>query len=255
MNCDVADQSTERMRQFKTLQRISNDLALNEKTIEWSIKFEIDNTLILGFIYLNTSLEMITFHIVKINTSFLLCLNDFDRLDIYFNNLINQIVQHKHISMKKHHLVIRRYEHAFLLWKMLIQFLILEFIEKNSCLLIEIELRRLHRRFEHFSARRLYEILERFDHEIEYRAIKHLIKFCHHCQMHDKFLDRFIFLIKDENIQFNYSIVINIFYMKHKSADNNKSVLNIVNETIRFQTSRWLKNISARHVWDQLWTC
>ncbi len=192
---------------------------------------------------------MITFHIVEINTSFLLCLNDFDRLDIYFNNLINEIVQHE-----RRHFIIRRYGHAFLLWKMLIQSLILEFIEENSCLLIEIELRRLHRRFEHLSARRLYEILERFDHEIEHRAIEHLIKFCHHCQMHKKSSDRFIFSIRDEDIQFNYSIVVNILYMKWKSADN-KLVLHIVNEVIRFQASRWLKDITARHVWDSLRAC
>jgi hypothetical protein len=55
--------------------------------------------------------------------------------------------------------VIRRYGHVFLLWKIPIQLLILEFIEKNSCLLIEIELRRLHRRFDHSSTRRLHEIL------------------------------------------------------------------------------------------------
>jgi hypothetical protein len=96
VDCDAADRSIEEIEQFKALQRISNvAIALNEKTIDSSIKFEIDNTLTLEFIDLNISLEMITFHIVKINTSFLLCLNDFDRLDIYFNNLINEIVQHE----------------------------------------------------------------------------------------------------------------------------------------------------------------
>jgi FlaG/FlaF family flagellin (archaellin) len=114
VNCDAADRSTNDMRQFKALQRIS-DVALNKKTIESSIKFEIDNTLTLEFVELNTSLEIITFHIVEINTSFLVCLNDFDRLDIYFNNLINQIVSYEHTSMKRRHFVIRRYEHAFLL--------------------------------------------------------------------------------------------------------------------------------------------
>ncbi len=97
---------------------------------------------------------------------------------------------------------------------MFIQLLILEFIEENLCLLIEIELRHLHRRFEHLSVRRLYEILERFDHEIEHRVIEHLIKFCHHCQMHEKFSGRFIFSIKNEDIQFNYSIIVDILYMK-----------------------------------------
>jgi hypothetical protein len=167
-----------------------------------------------------------------VNISFLLCLNDFDRLSIYFNNLINKIVQHE-----QRYFVIRRYGHAFLLWKILIQLLIAEFIDENSCLLTEIELRRLHRRFDHSSARCLYEILERSEHDVESRAIEHLIKYCHYCQMHEKSPDRFIFSIKDEDIQFNYSIVIDIVYMKWKSADN-KLVLHVVIEVIRFQANR-----------------
>ncbi len=130
VNCDAAGRSTKEMKQFKALQRISN-VIINKKTVESSIKFEIDNTLILEFVDLNISLEMITFHIVEVNISFLLCLNDFDRLSIYFNNLINQIVQYEHTSKKRRHFVIRRYGHVFLLWKMLIQSLILEFIEEN----------------------------------------------------------------------------------------------------------------------------
>jgi hypothetical protein len=51
--------------------------------------------------------------------------------------------------------------------------------------------------------------------------------------MHEKFLDRFIFSIRDEVIQFDYNIVVDILYMKWKSADN-KLVLHIMNETIRF---------------------
>ncbi len=99
-------------------------------------------------------------------------------------------------------------------------------------------MRRLHRRFDHSSARRLYEILERSEHDVESRVIEHLIKFCHQCQMHEKSSDRFIFSIRNEDIQFNYSIMIDILYMKYKSADNNKFVLHIVNEAIRFQANR-----------------
>jgi hypothetical protein len=66
VNCDAADRSTKNMNQFKALQRIS-DVALNKKTIESSIKFEIGNTLTLRFVDLNISLEVITFHIVEIN--------------------------------------------------------------------------------------------------------------------------------------------------------------------------------------------
>ncbi len=47
VNCDAADRSTKDIEQFKALQRISNDaITLNKKTIDSSIKFEIDNTLI-----------------------------------------------------------------------------------------------------------------------------------------------------------------------------------------------------------------
>jgi hypothetical protein len=65
------------------------------------------------------------------------------------------------------HSVIRRYEHAFLLWKISNQSLIVEFFDENPCYLIEIELRRLHRRFDHLSARRLHQILDRFEHDVE----------------------------------------------------------------------------------------
>jgi hypothetical protein len=152
--------------------------------------------------------------------------------------------------------IIRRYEHAFLLWKILNQSLIVESFDENSCYLIEIELRRLHRRFDHFSARRLHQILERARHDdVNHQFIEHLIKFCHHCQIHEKSFDRFSFIIRDENIQFNFNILMNILYIEIKIEDENNSVLHSMNEVIRFQADRWLKDISARHVWDLLRAC
>jgi hypothetical protein len=92
-----------------------------------------------------------------------------------------------HISMKKkHHSMIRRYDHAFFLWKISAQSLIAKSFDQNSYFFIEIELRRLHRRFDHFSIRRLQTILDRSDHEINFQTIKYLIKYCHHCQIHEK---------------------------------------------------------------------
>ncbi len=257
MNCDAANRFTESIEQFKALQRISN-VVLNKKTIESSIRFDIDDTLILEFVDLNIPLEVITFHIVEINIPFLLCLNDLNRLSIYFNNLINemiqkithQITQDFQISLKiRRHSVIRRYDHAFLLWKIFTYSLIAEFIDENLCLLIEIELRRLHRRFDHSLTRRLYEIMTRSDHDnVESRVIEHLNKYCHHCQMHEKSSERFSFSIKDD-FEFNFNILVNILYI------DSKPVLHLVNEAIRFQADRWLKDISARHVWDQFRTC
>jgi hypothetical protein len=148
-------------------------------------------------IELNISLEQLIFHIVKVNTSFLLCLVDLDRFEVYFNNLINELMQKRliiinlQIDMKNlsfiifiqtdmkiiNHSIIRRYKHAFLLWKILnqYQFLIVEFLNENFCYLIEIKLRRLHRRFDHFSARRLHQILERARHDVDHHFIEHFI--------------------------------------------------------------------------------
>ncbi len=258
MNCGAAGRFTEGIEQFKVLQRISN-VVLNKKTIGLSIRFGIDDTLILGFVELNTSLEVITFHIVGVNTSVLLCLNDLNRLSIYFNNLINEMIQKMfdiQISSKiRRHSVIRRYDHAFLLWKIFIYSLIAESIDENSCLLIEIELRRLHRRFDHLSARCLYEILTRSDHDdVESRVIEHLNKYCHHCQMHEKSSERFSFSIRNSDSEFNFNILVNILYIEARS-DENKLVLYQMNEATRFQADRWLKDISARHVWDQFRAC
>jgi hypothetical protein len=161
--------------------------------------------------------------------------------------------KHVRIDMKKkHHSMIRRYDHAFLLWKILTYSLIIESFDQNSCMLIEIELRRLHCRFDHFSTRRLYAILDRSDHEVDFKVIDYFIKFCHHCHVHEKSSNRFSFTLKDD-LEFNYNVIVNIFYLKIKNV--NKSILHLVNETIRFQTDRWLKDITARHVWDQLRIC
>jgi hypothetical protein len=262
IDCDAADRFTESIDQFKALQRIS-DVTLNTKTVKSSIRFDIDDTLILRSIELNISLEIINFHIVEINISFLLCLNDLYRLSIYFNNLINEMIQKILNTIKnlqidskiRRHSIIRRYDHAFLLWKIFTYSLIAEFIDENSCLLIEIELRRFHRRFDHLSARRLYEILTRSEHDnVESRVIEHLNKYCHHCQMHEKFSRRFSFSIRDSDSEFNFNILVNILYIEIRS-DENKLVLHLVNEITRFQAGRWLKDISAKHVWDQFRIC
>jgi hypothetical protein len=246
VNCDAARRSTAGIEQFTALQRLNDSIQLNKSIVESKIQFGIDSISIMGTIELNISLRQLVFHIVGVNTSFLLCLVDLDRLEVYFNNLINELMQKRLIiiilqtDMKNvnRFSIIRRYEHAFLLWKIATQyqFLIVEFLDENFCYLTEIELRRLHRRFGHSSARRLHQILERAKHDVDHHFIEHFIKFCHHCQMHGKFFGRFTFSIRDQDIEFNYSIVIEILYMKHKS--DNKSVLHIVNEAIRFQAGR-----------------
>ncbi len=103
--------------------------------------------------------------------------------------------------------------------------------------MIEVELRRLHRRFDHSSTRCLYEILTRSDHDnVESRVIEHLNKYCHHCQLHEKSPERFSFSIRDD-AEFNFNILVNILYIEAKSNEN-RSVLHLMNEAIRFQVDR-----------------
>ncbi len=123
MNCDAARRSTAGIEQFTALQRLNDSIQLNKSIAESKIQFDIDSISIMSTIELNISLRQLIFHIVEINTPFLLCLVDLDRLEIYFNNLINELVQKCFIiiilqtDMKNvnRFSVIRRYEHAFLL--------------------------------------------------------------------------------------------------------------------------------------------
>ncbi len=73
--------------------------------------------------------------------------------------------------------------------------------------------------------------------------------------MHKKSSNRFSFIVRNKDIQFNFNILVNILYIEIKLEDDNKSILHTVNEATRFQAERWLKDISAKHVWNQLWVC
>ncbi len=100
----------------------------------------------------------------------------------------------------------------------------------NLCYLIETKLRQLHKRFDHLSIRKLHDLLKRFDHEMKKSVLKKLIKFCTFCQKHEKSFDRFKFILRnDVNVNFNYSIIVDIMYI-----DNNL-ILHVVDERTRFQ--------------------
>jgi hypothetical protein len=169
------------------------------------------------------------------------------QIDMKIEHLSIKMMSNFHINMKKkHHSMIRRYDHAFLLWNIFAQSWVMKSLNQNFCFFIEIELRRFHRRFDHFSIRRLQAILDRSDLETNFQAIKYFIKFCHHCQVHEKFSSRFSFTWKND-LEFIFNVIVNIFYLKIK-IDVNKSILHVMNETTRFQIEKWLKNITARHV-------
>ncbi len=120
----------------------------------------------------------------------------------------------------------------------------------NLCYLIETKLRQLHRRFDHSSIRKLYDLLKRFDHEVKKSVLNKLIKFCTFCQKHKKSSERFKFILRDDvNMNFNYSVIVKVMYIE------NSSILHVVDEATRFQAVKWLQNITAKHIWDMLRLC
>jgi hypothetical protein len=95
---DATDFSTKNIEQFTILQRISKTtLILNKKRITF-FKFDIDEILFIDIVNLNISVDVITFHIVFVQTSFLLCLVDMNCLRLYFNNLINMLIEERSIN-------------------------------------------------------------------------------------------------------------------------------------------------------------
>ena len=111
------------------------------------------------------------------------------------------------------------------------------------------EIRRLHCRFGHPSAEKLYRVLERSGHnDVNRKAIDHLTKYCSYCQKYGRSPGRFKFtLCKD--LDFNHSVYVDIMYI------NGSPVLHIIDEATRYQAACWLQNISAKHTWDILRTC
>jgi hypothetical protein len=205
---------------------------------EVNVQFGIGSISSIGSITVLSPFGAIEFHIVRADTPFLLCIKDMDDLRIQFNNLTNRVIC-KGRSLP----VVRRFGHPFLIWE---EFLTCNFL---TCYLTDTELRQIHRRFGHPSANRLIKLLERSGHESNRRAVERLTKFCHYCQKHGKSPGRFKFTLKNDDIDFNHSVFVDIMYI-----DNNP-LLHIVDEATRFQAARWLQNISAKHTWDILRLC
>jgi hypothetical protein len=74
-------------------------------------------------------------------------------------------------------------------------------------------------------------------------------KFCSRCQKFDGAPSRFKFTLRDNDIDFNHSIFVDIMYL------DGSPVLHVVDEATRFQAARWLPSMAAQHVWESLRTC
>lgn len=233
----AAGVSTAGEPQFRALQKVDESAQLDTSTAgQQTIHFGKGSAVNLGTVKVQTPLGTIEFCVIPTNTPFLLCLADMDKLGVRIDNLTNTLIQgNKKIP------IVRKWGHPWLL------------LDHNRSIawshLTETELRQLHRRFGHPSTHRLTRLLQRAGHEIESKMIEKLTKFCHHCQMHQNSPGRFKFTLKDEEIEFNASIIIDVLYL------NGKPVLQVVDEATAFQAARFLQNMSARNAWDTLRIC
>ena len=98
--------------QFLIYNKNNNEqIFINTKNVKVvHVQFEIDSISFMKLMNVTTFIESMKFYVVKIDTSFLLCLNDMNRLKIYYNNIKN-IFTSNNMSMS----VIRRFSHLFLL--------------------------------------------------------------------------------------------------------------------------------------------
>jgi hypothetical protein len=84
-----------------------------------NVQFEIESASSIKSLTIDTSFEVVKFHVIKTNISFLLSLADMNRLKVYFNNVINSLIQmintNEILRKKKSFSVIRRFDHEFLL--------------------------------------------------------------------------------------------------------------------------------------------
>jgi hypothetical protein len=78
---------------------------------------------------------------------------------------------------------------------------------------------------------------------------KNSLDFVLFCQKHSRSSKRFKFIIKNDDVNFNFFIIVNIMYIE------NSLIVHVIDQAARFQVAKWLQNISAKHIWEMLRLC
>ena len=220
--------------QVKALQKILPDVAVKTSTAGChKVRFgDSPDTASQGTVSVPTPFGTIDFHILQANTPFLLCLQDMDRLGVQFNNIYN-VLEHNGNTYP----VIRKWGHPFFM------------LDRESsviCHLTETELRRLHRRFGHPAAERMYKTLSRAGYDnLSYDVIRRINKYCHQCQVCGPPPHRFRFTLRDD-VDFNSEVMADVMTIR------GRPVLHAVDTATGFQAARFLANMTAKHTWDTL---
>lgn len=128
-----------------------------------------DPLLLIGIITIPMPFRPINFHIIAVNTPFLLCLTGIDRLLIRFDNLANTVLQSNIIMpivCKWGYLQLRLGQPKRSL---------------TQKYLINVKVRGFYRRFGHLFIQRLYKVRYKASYYFKNAANKILIKYCYQC--------------------------------------------------------------------------
>jgi hypothetical protein len=115
IDSDVSTRSTAEYDQYLAFKKNNIDSSADLNPIKANainVQFEIESISSIESLTIDISFELMKFHVVKTDTSFLLSLADMNRLKVYFNNIENilfMIIKNRSLS------VIRRFDHDFLL--------------------------------------------------------------------------------------------------------------------------------------------
>jgi hypothetical protein len=115
IDSNVSTKSTAEYDQYLTFKKNKIDSSIDldfSKTDAVNVQFDIESASSIKLLIIDISFEIMKFHVIKADISFLLSLADMNRLKVYFNNvenILNMIIQNQKLS------IIRRFDHGFLL--------------------------------------------------------------------------------------------------------------------------------------------
>ncbi len=113
IDLDVSRFSIVDYEQYLAFIKNNKDEKMNiTKTRAIHVQFDIDFIFSIESLTIDISIEIVKFHIVKIDTSFLLSLVDMNRLKVYFDSIDNYLI--KKIT-NQNFSIIKRFDHDFLL--------------------------------------------------------------------------------------------------------------------------------------------
>jgi GTP:adenosylcobinamide-phosphate guanylyltransferase len=113
IDSSASTKSTAEYDQYLAFNKMNLTIDLNfVRTETVNVQFDIESASSIESLTIDISFEVVKFHVIKTNISFLLSLADMNRLKVYFNNVENtliMIIQNRKLS------IIRRFDHGFLL--------------------------------------------------------------------------------------------------------------------------------------------